>query len=251
MNLVFVGRPSSTLRRLVMLLFFGVLSACQVQNTGNGNGQPVLSLNSAGTGQGDDVSGTLQFASLSRIPVPGNRPYARRLYSDDIEPDIVANPDIDAVTGRELASLPPAERRRQSALPYAKRAVLYNSIIRKYAKANGMNYEFIRAVIFSESSFKVNAKGRAGEIGLMQIKPATARGIGFSGTNNQLYIPENNIKYGVMYLRKAKAKGDGTICGTILKYNAGLYARRMNPISARYCSKVKRLMRLARVSGTG
>ena len=106
-------------------------------------------------------------------------------------------------------------------------------------------------MIFSESSFKVNARGRAGEIGLMQVKPRTARSLGFRGTNNQLYIPENNIKYGIMYLRKAKARGNGTICGTILKYNAGLYAKRMNPISARYCSKVKRLMRLARKTATG
>ena len=34
--------------------------------------------------------------------------------------------------------------------------------------------------------------------------------------------------------------GGGTTCGTILKYNAGHAAKRMNPVSAAYCSKVKR-----------
>ena len=32
------------------------------------------------------------------------------------------------------------------------------------------------------------------------------------------------------------------ICGTILKYNAGHAAKRMNPVSRRYCAKVKRYM---------
>ena len=36
--------------------------------------------------------------------------------------------------------------------------------------------------------------------------------------------------------------GGGSICGTVLKYNAGHYAKRMNKISANYCSKVKRLL---------
>ena len=42
------------------------------------------------------------------------------------------------------------------------------------------------------------------------------------------------------YLAGAVQRGGGTTCGTILKYNAGHYAKRMNPISQRYCSKVKR-----------
>ena len=54
-----------------------------------------------------------------------------------------------------------------------------------------------RAIIYTESSFRVNALGRQGEIGLMQVKPSTARGMGYRGTKNQLYLPENNIKYGM------------------------------------------------------
>ena len=123
---------------------------------------------------------------------------------------------------------------------------MYNSTIRKHAKLNGIDYELARAIIYTESSFRVNAHGRHGEIGLMQIKPSTARGMGYRGTRNQLYLPENNIKYGMKYLKKAQDRGNGTVCGMILKYNAGLYAKRMNPISARYCQKVKRLMRKAR-----
>ncbi len=73
----------------------------------------------------------------------------------------------------------------------------------------------------------------------MQIKPATARMLGYSGSVKGLYDPETNIKYGMKYLAMAHELGGGTTCGTILKYNAGHTAKRMNPVSAAYCSKVK------------
>ena len=34
----------------------------------------------------------------------------------------------------------------------------------------------------------------------------------------------------------------GTTCGTILKYNAGHGAKRMNPVSKRYCGKVQSII---------
>ncbi|MDP3525764.1 MAG: lytic transglycosylase domain-containing protein, partial [Hoeflea sp.] len=37
--------------------------------------------------------------------------------------------------------------------------------------------------------------------------------------------------------------GGGTTCGTILKYNAGHAAKRMNPTSKRYCGKVTAMMK--------
>ena len=74
----------------------------------------------------------------------------------------------------------------------------------------------------------------------MQIKPATARMMGYSGSTKGLYHPVVNIKYGMKYLAKAHELGGGTTCGTILKYNAGHAAKRMNPVSSAYCSKVKR-----------
>lgn len=119
----------------------------------------------------------------------------------------------------------------------------YGMIVARYARAYGVPVDLAHAVIKVESNYRVNARGRAGEVGLMQIKPATARMMGYSGTTKALYTPETNIKYGMMYLGKAHKLGGGSTCGTILKYNAGHAARRMNPISARYCAKVKRHLR--------
>jgi soluble lytic murein transglycosylase-like protein len=76
----------------------------------------------------------------------------------------------------------------------------------------------------------------------MQIKPATARGLGFRCSVKALYDPETNIRFGMKYLGEARRLGDGTTCGTILKYNAGHGAKRMNKVSRAYCGKVARII---------
>ena len=119
----------------------------------------------------------------------------------------------------------------------------YSNFINKYAANYGVPTALAHAVVRHESNFQPNALGRAGEIGLMQIKLATARGLGYSGSAKGLYDPATNIQYGMKYLAKAHQLGGGSTCGTILKYNAGHGAKRMNPTSAKYCDKVKAYMR--------
>ena len=118
----------------------------------------------------------------------------------------------------------------------------YAALIASYASSNGVPVPLAHAVIRLESNYRPDARGSAGEIGLMQIKPATARMMGYSGSAKGLYDPETNIKYGMKYLAAAHKLGGGETCGTILKYNAGHAAKRMNPVSARYCGKVKAMM---------
>ena len=115
----------------------------------------------------------------------------------------------------------------------------YSAIIARYAASYGVPVSLAKAVIKIESNYRPNMVGSAGEIGLMQIKPATARMMGYTGSAKGLFDPDTNINYGMKYLAMAQGLGGGTTCGTILKYNAGHGATRMNPVSAAYCSKVK------------
>tara|TARA_R110002020_G_scaffold48634_1_gene138462 strand:- start:2793 stop:3305 length:513 start_codon:yes stop_codon:yes gene_type:complete len=119
----------------------------------------------------------------------------------------------------------------------------HGKLISSYAKSHGIPESLAHAVISVESNYRVNARGAAGEVGLMQIKPTTARMMGYRGSTKGLYDPETNIKYGMKYLAMAHKLGGGTTCGTILKYNAGHAAKRMNPVSKRYCGKVSALMK--------
>lgn len=118
----------------------------------------------------------------------------------------------------------------------------YSEIISKYAKQNGVEVALATAVIRIESNFNPRTRGSHGEIGLMQVKPATARMMGYSGSTKGLFDPETNIRIGMKYLALAQTLGGGPTCNTILKYNAGHGATRMNPVSKRYCGKVLALL---------
>ena len=76
----------------------------------------------------------------------------------------------------------------------------------------------------------------------MQIKLETARLMGYSGSANGLFDPETNIRFGMKYLATAYQLSGGETCQTILRYNAGHGAKRMNPVSAALCSKVKQAL---------
>ncbi|MBY5623183.1 lytic transglycosylase domain-containing protein [Rhizobium leguminosarum] len=128
---------------------------------------------------------------------------------------------------------------RQSGYPVANvSGNSYSVLISKYAHEYDVPVALATAVIRIESNFNPNARGSHGEIGLMQIKPATARMMGYSGSAKGLFDPETNIKYGMKYLAAAHDLGGGETCNTILKYNAGHGATRMNPVSKSYCGKV-------------
>lgn len=118
----------------------------------------------------------------------------------------------------------------------------YHDIVSRYAAEYGVPVNLAHAVISIESNYRASARGRAGEVGLMQIKPSTARGMGYGGSVKGLYDPDTNIRFGMKYLAKAYQLGNGSTCGAILRYNAGHGARRMNTISSAYCSKVKSLL---------
>lgn len=118
----------------------------------------------------------------------------------------------------------------------------YAGLVASHARTAGVPVDLAHAIVRVESNFNPSARGRAGEVGLMQIKPRTARGIGFSGSTRALYNPDTNLRYGMRYLATAYKLAGGSVCGTVLRYNAGHYARRMNPVSRRYCSKVQAIL---------
>lgn len=118
----------------------------------------------------------------------------------------------------------------------------YDHLIAAAAKRHGISVELAHAVIRVESNYNARARGRHGEIGLMQIKPATARGLGFRGKASALYDPATNLEWGMRYLAGAQARAGGDTCGTILRYNAGHFATRMNARSRQYCGQVKQII---------
>jgi soluble lytic murein transglycosylase-like protein len=115
----------------------------------------------------------------------------------------------------------------------------YTQQIAQHARTAGVPVALALAVVRVESNFNPKTRGRAGEIGLMQIKPQTARGMGFTGSASALYDPDTNLTWGMKYLAGAYRLAGGDTCGTIMRYQGGHYARSMSRAAVAYCSKVK------------
>jgi soluble lytic murein transglycosylase len=101
----------------------------------------------------------------------------------------------------------------------------YSTIVRGHAQNYNLNPALLAAVIDEESKFRADAKSSAGAIGLMQLLPATAKGIaihtgGSTFVVSDLYNPEINVRYGAWYLHHLLQKyGDERLA--LAAYNAG------------------------------
>jgi len=101
----------------------------------------------------------------------------------------------------------------------------YSSIVRGHARNYDLNPALLAAVIEQESKFRADARSSAGAIGLMQLQPATAKGIalrtgGSKFVLDDLYDPEINVRYGAWYLHHLMQKyRDERLA--LAAYNAG------------------------------
>lgn len=118
----------------------------------------------------------------------------------------------------------------------------YAELIARHARANGVPLGLAQAVVAIESRFNPNTRGRAGEIGLMQIKLQSARAVGYHGSAKGLYDPDTNLRYGMKYLGEAHKLAGGDLCRTVMKYNGGHYMKRPTRGTAAYCGKARQLM---------
>ncbi|HVX78796.1 MAG TPA: transglycosylase SLT domain-containing protein [Bradyrhizobium sp.] len=128
------------------------------------------------------------------------------------------------------------------ALPVDGRAY-YRALSAAEAKHNGLPPELADSVMAVESGYNPGAIGGAGEIGLMQILPSTARMMGFAGSLSDLAVPETNIHYGVAYLAQAWRLAGGDICTAVMKYRAGHGETRFSFLSVDYCLAVRAKLR--------
>ena len=99
----------------------------------------------------------------------------------------------------------------------------YDALVETHAKANNVPEALVHRVILRESRYQPNLVGRCGCIGLMQIKLATARGLGYAGDAQGLRDPNTNLTYGVKYLAGAYRAANGDHNRTMHYYAGGYY----------------------------
>lgn len=109
--------------------------------------------------------------------------------------------------------------------------------LRRLAEEMRVPIDLADVVATVESAYDPHAVGLADEIGLMQVRPAEARQLGFQGSIQDLFEPETNIRLGMTYLAGAWERSGGDLCRALMKYRTGWEETEMSALSLEYCRR--------------
>ncbi|MFZ5889958.1 MAG: transglycosylase SLT domain-containing protein [Myxococcota bacterium] len=126
-----------------------------------------------------------------------------------------------AASNDELSVFPASDRRWLWDCVYPRP---YGSLVTSLAEENGVEPEFIYAVMRQESAFKPEVASGAQAQGLLQLIPSTAarlaQELGLSEPVD-LRQPAQNVRLGALYLRKLQGWFNNNLVLTAAGYNAG------------------------------
>lgn len=125
---------------------------------------------------------------------------------------MVSVSNIPGIQGTQAGDGPRAQRPGR-----APAKTSFAALFREAEARWGLPAGLVEAVAKAESGFNPQAVSRAGALGLMQLMPATARGLGVANPLD----PAQNVEGGARYLRELLDRFDGNVALALAAYNAG------------------------------
>ena len=128
------------------------------------------------------------------------------------------------VQSQAVSGFADAPRAHSVARAAGERNTALDAAIARHAAANGLPVGLVHRVVIRESRYNPRARNGS-NLGLMQIKHATARGIGYSGPASGLLDAETNLTYAVRYLAGAYRAAGGNPGRAVAYYASGYHGR--------------------------
>ena len=92
-----------------------------------------------------------------------------------------------------------------------------NRYFQQASETYGVDVNLLKCIAYAESNFNPNSTSRSGAMGVMQLMPKTAEGLGV----RDAYDPQQNILGGAKYISIQLKRFDGDVELALAAYNAG------------------------------
>ncbi len=180
----------------------------------------------------------------TRVALPSDSSFGDAFpFVEDVAP---ANAAVEAAEIDPAGPLYAALSTCGSSLPEEERWVIADTIVNESWR-HGYDPLFVQAIVEVESTCSPNARSNAGALGLIQVKPSTARGVAersgilWEGSEG-LLRPEVNVEIGLRYLAELEERFSDPYLA-VAAYNLGpSRVAQMEPHHARRSRYVRKVM---------
>jgi membrane-bound lytic murein transglycosylase F len=119
---------------------------------------------------------------------------------DDVFHELRKKPDFNILRKKYFEAERMLKKERKDKFYASETGTLsaYDPLVRKYAEQHDFDWRLVAAQIYQESRFEPQRKSWVGALGLFQIMPATARGLGIADPTD----PEQSIRGGLKYMQQ-------------------------------------------------
>jgi membrane-bound lytic murein transglycosylase F len=161
----------------------------------------------------DDLLANVHTAYLPNLvvgpPITGDRELAWAVRPgdvklkkaiDDVFRDLRRKPDFNVLRKKYFEAERSLKKERKDKFYASETGTLspYDPLVRKYALLHGFDWRLVAAQIYQESHFDPSRKSWVGALGLFQIMPATAKGLGIKDPTD----PEQSVRGGLKYMQQ-------------------------------------------------